>query len=102
MISGERFQALKASALAATTGDWTPDSNFGFSIQCYRTGLDRLLATVNGPNAENDMRFITQANPAAILSLLAEQEADKELITKQARRIAELESRLGEDLWQPK
>ena len=38
-------------------------------------------------------RFIELANPVAILSLLAEREADKALIAEQAKRIAELEAR---------
>lgn len=92
-INNEQIQALEASALAATTGDWTADDNFGFTIQCYRTGTNRLLATVNGPNAENDMRFIAQASPQNILRVLAERDADKALIAEQAKRIAELETR---------
>ena len=92
-INSEQIQALEASALAATTGDWTADDNFGFTIQCYRTGTNRLLATVNGPNAENYMRFIAQASPQNILRVLAEREADKALIAEQEKRIAELEQR---------
>lgn len=97
-MTNEQIQALEASALAATTGDWTADDNFGFTIQCYRTGTNRLLATVNGPNAENDMRFIAQASPQNILRVLAERDADKALIAESVvlfetlrQRIAELE-----------
>lgn len=92
-MTNELIQALEAAALAATLGNWTPDDNFGFSIQCYRTGLDRLLATVNGPNAENDTRFIALASPKNIKRVLAEREADKALIAEQAKRIAEMEAR---------
>ncbi|MDU1029347.1 MAG: hypothetical protein E7A50_07620 [Clostridiales bacterium] len=99
-MTNEQIQALEASALAATTGDWTADDNFGFTVQCYRTGTNRLLATVNGPNAENDMRFIAQASPQNILRVLAEREADKALIAESVvlfetlrQRIAELEQR---------
>lgn len=80
--TNELIQALDAAAQAATPGDWTPDDNFGFTVQCYRTGLDRLLATVNGPNAENDTRFIALASPQNILRVLAERDADKALIAE--------------------
>lgn len=81
-MTDKLIQALEAAALAATTGDWTPDDNFCFTVQCYRTGLDRLLATVNGPNAENDTRFIALASPQNILRVLADRDADKALIAE--------------------
>lgn len=81
-MTNEQIQALKAAALAATNGDWTPDDNFCFTVQCYRTGLDRLLATVNGPNAENDTRFIVLSSPQNILWVLSERDADKALIAE--------------------
>ncbi|MGE2346567.1 hypothetical protein [Enterobacter asburiae] len=93
-MTNEQIQALKAAALAATQGYWTPDDNFGFTVQCYRTGLDRLLATVNGPNAENDTRFIALSSPQNILRVLAERDTDKALIDEQAKRVAELEASL--------
>lgn len=92
-VTNEQIQALEAAAEAATKGDWTADDNFGFTIQCYRTGTNRLLATVNGLNAENDMRFISLASPQNILRVLAERDADKALIAEQTKRIAELEAR---------
>lgn len=84
-MTDKLIQEMLTAAEAATPGDWTADSNFGFSVQCYRTGLDRLLATVNGPNAENDTRFIAVASSQNILRVLAEWKSDKVLIFAESR-----------------
>ncbi|MEH3413975.1 hypothetical protein [Phytobacter diazotrophicus] len=93
-MTDKLIQEMLTAAEAATPGDWTANSNFGFSVQCYRTGLDRLLATLNGPNAENDTRFIAVDSSQNILRVLAERKSDKALIAEQAKRIAELEARI--------
>ncbi|MEN0629820.1 hypothetical protein AAIG33_20605 [Phytobacter ursingii] len=64
-MTHEQIQALRAAAEKAIADDW---------------GYDR-------------DEFSEIASPAAILSLLAERDADKALIAEQAKRIAELEQR---------
>ena len=44
-------------------------------------------------HSKDVLRYIAAANPAVILSLLVERDADNALIAEQAKRIAELEQR---------
>ena len=75
----EQIQALKAAAECATPGEWCTDDYHGVIAD---SGLNSnfYIATCSGPEHRQNKRFIAAANPAAILSLLAERDADKELI----------------------
>lgn len=109
MINSEQIQALKAAAEKATPGEWKAewyDDERGYVT--WFIDLERQRAAFflsdSGPELNGygeptdfdkaDCNFIAAANPAAILSLLAEREADKALIAEQAKRIAELEAAL--------
>lgn len=77
-MTNEQIQALKAAAesvIQAYGDDW-----FGTGSQ-----ICTLL--------KSKVNLIAAANPAVILSLLAERDADKALIAEQEKRIAELEQR---------
>ena len=91
-MTNEQIQALKAAAECATPGEWCTDDYHGVIAD---SGLNSnfYIATCSGPEHRQNKRFIAAANPAAILSLLSERDADKALIAEQAKRIAELEQR---------
>ena len=78
---------LKAAADSATPGEWrylktTPFMDAEISAQNNTRVINLLAGDVTEANSE----FIATANPANILALLAERDADK-------KRIAELEER---------
>ena len=77
----EQIQALKAAAECATPGEWCTDDYHGVIAD---SGLNSnfYIATCSGPEHRQNKRFIAAANPAAILSLLAERDADKALIAE--------------------
>lgn len=78
-MTPEQREELKQAALKATPGPWKKGS--GFTVgpvsqdddQSY--GMVISLADVYGDNREADSKFIRTANPAAILSLIAQVEA---------------------------
>lgn len=80
-INNEQIQALKAAAESATTGEWA--IQFGDEIYASDGVNHEQIAMLFSDNSARDAEFIAAANPAAILSLLAERDADK-------KRIAEL------------
>lgn len=89
-INSEQIQALKAAAEKATPGEW--GIQFGDEIYASDGVNHEQIAMLFSDNSARDAEFIAAANPAAILSLLAERDADKALIAEQAKRIAELEA----------
>lgn len=97
MINSEQIQALKAAAEKATPGEWKAewyDDERGYVT--WFIDLERQRAAFflsdSGPELNGygeptdfdkaDCNFIAAANPAAILSLLAERDADKALIAE--------------------
>lgn len=77
-VTNEQIQALKAAAesvIQAYGDDW------------FETGSQ--ICTL----LKSKVNLIAAANPAAILALLAERDADKALIAEQEKRIAEMEQR---------
>jgi len=98
-INSEQIQALKAAAEKATPGDWWIDSH-GSTMVSFSDKDDMEVIFVTdglkmGPairhestgnlshwRNDNDATFIATANPAVILSLLAERDADKALIAE--------------------
>ncbi|MGU8111617.1 ead/Ea22-like family protein [Serratia marcescens] len=87
-----KLSELKAAAMAATPGPWAAELNEVWVISDGTA--DFMLTDIFGDNelsAEQDRanaRFIAAANPAVVLELLAERDADK-------KRIAELEAKLA-------
>uniref|UniRef100_UPI003221D7C1 ead/Ea22-like family protein n=1 Tax=Clostridium perfringens TaxID=1502 RepID=UPI003221D7C1 len=85
----DKFSELKAAAMAATPGPWAAVLN-GVWVVSDGTA-DFMLTDIFGDSelsAEQDRAnaaFIAAANPAVVLELLAERDADK-------KRIAELEA----------
>ncbi|WP_060444335.1 MULTISPECIES: ead/Ea22-like family protein [Serratia] len=84
----DKFSELKAAAMAATPGPWginrtgnTIVSNQSHPVATVSDAFHRQLA---GGGVGKDAEFIAAANPAAVLELLAERDADK-------KHIAELE-----------
>ncbi|MFO3777266.1 ead/Ea22-like family protein [Serratia marcescens] len=103
----DKFSELKAAAMAATPGPWILDDdswsegdNANVSTEERYDGRIVSIAQIEGGGSESgfdepfsteqqaNARYITAANPAAVLELLAERDADK-------KRIAELEKRLA-------
>ncbi|MDC0726597.1 ead/Ea22-like family protein [Phytobacter diazotrophicus] len=96
-INSEQIQALKAAAEKATPGEW--GIQFGDEIYASDGVNHEQIAMLFSDNSARDAEFIAAANPAAILSLLAEHDADKALIAESVvlfetlrQRIAELEA----------
>lgn len=99
----DKFSELKAAAMAATPGPWILDNdswsegdNANVSTEERYDGRIVSIAQIEGGGSESgfdepfsteqqaNARYITAANPAAVLALLAELEAKD-------KRIAELE-----------
>ncbi|EHA9278270.1 ead/Ea22-like family protein, partial [Salmonella enterica subsp. enterica serovar Shubra] len=79
------YQALRIAAENATPGEWCTDdygviADAGLNANCY-------IASCSGPDNRANKRFMAAANPATVLALLGEREA-------QSKRIAELEANL--------
>lgn len=79
-INSEQIQALKAAAEKATPGEW--GIQFGDEIYASDGVNHEQIAMLFSDNSARDAEFIAAANPAAILSLLAEHDADKALIAE--------------------
>lgn len=88
-INSEQIQALKAAAEKATPGEW--GIQFGDEIYASDGVNHEQIAMLFSDNSARDAEFIAAANPAAILPLLAERDADKALLAEQAKRIVQLE-----------
>ncbi|WP_427193202.1 ead/Ea22-like family protein [Serratia marcescens] len=101
----DKFSELKAAAMAATPGPWILDDdswsegdNANVSTEERYDGRIVSIAQIEGGGSESgfdepfsteqqaNARYITAANPAAVLALLAELEAKD-------KRIAELEAK---------
>lgn len=80
-INSEQIQALKAAAECATPGEWCTDDYYGVIADSGLNG-NFYIATCSGPEHRQNKRLIAAANPAVILSLLAERDADKALIAE--------------------
>ncbi|CVB18616.1 Uncharacterised protein [Serratia marcescens] len=96
----DKFSELKAAAMAATPGPWGINragnkivSNQSHPVATVSDAFHRQLAC---GGVGKDAEFIAAANPAAVLELLAERDADK-------KRIAELEHEKGNrgEGWRP-
>lgn len=93
-INSEQIQALKAAADDIGSEEWQYMRSSNFSNGYITNSEGKTVVNVtDGDVPARYARFIELANPVAILSLLAEREADKALIAEQAKRIAELEAR---------
>ncbi|MDB2181127.1 ead/Ea22-like family protein [Citrobacter farmeri] len=82
-------RALREAAEKATKGDWTVE----FDDEVYSTdGVNHeQIAMVFSENEARDAAFISAANPATVLALLDELEADKEQIKTLESRNRRLE-----------
>lgn len=101
----DKFSELKAAAMAATPGPWginrtgnTIVSNHSHPVATVSDAFHRQLA---GGGVGKDAEFITAANPAAVLALLAELEDERasreqwqQNCTRTEERIAERESEM--------
>lgn len=86
----DKYAALRAAAEKATPGEWCAFTDEKSKTYSVHTAADKRCGDIiNWPgfdgrkNAQANAEFIAAANPATILELLAECDADK-------RRIAEL------------
>lgn len=82
-MMSDKYAALRAAAKNATPGEWRSDDHHGVIADAGLNG-NYYIASCSGPEHRDNKRFIAAANPATILELLAERDADK-------RRITELE-----------
>lgn len=97
--TNEQVQALKAAVDATPATEWKFHERHslshvgdGYVSIDGREAILCLSRPVGGiAHSCAVLRYIAAANPAAILSLLAERDADNALIDEQAKRIAELE-----------
>ena len=85
-INHEQIQALKAAAEYATPGEWCADDYYGVIADSGLNG-NFYIAICSGPEHLQNKRFIAAANPAVILSLLAERDADKALIAELTQQL---------------
>ena len=100
-INSEQIQALKAAADATQATEWEFHERYSLSQAgggyVSINGVEAIWClnkAVGGMAHSKDvLRYIAAANPAVILSLLVERDADNALIAEQAKRIAELEQR---------
>ena len=79
----DKYAALKQAAAEATQGSWYAD--YAFDV-CHESGA--FIVETHGDNLVHNAKFIAAANPATILELLGERDADK-------RRIDELTEALS-------
>ena len=88
-------QALKENALAATAGSWVRESGEGWeAIFCDddQGNAGFIIAEFQGKDAAANRKFVESANPATVLALLDELEAEKNMREAAEKRIAELEA----------
>ncbi|ECS3660215.1 TPA: ead/Ea22-like family protein [Escherichia coli] len=85
-MSKINYQALRMAAENATPGEWCSD-DYGL-IADAGLNANYYIASCSGPDNRANKRFIAAANPATVLALLDEREA-------QSKRIAELETNLA-------
>ncbi len=102
-LTNEQIQALKAAAEKATPGRIGDRNNGSIKYTCRGNDGTLVLSTDNhddygfvGENNHYDEAFFRACDPAVILSLLAEREADKALIAEQAKRIDFLKEQLAQ------
>ncbi|HCQ4247740.1 TPA: ead/Ea22-like family protein [Escherichia coli] len=86
-VSNINYQALRMAAENATPGEWCSDDYYGV-IADAELNANYYIASCSGPDNRANKRFIAAANPATVLALLDEREA-------QSKRIAELETNLA-------
>lgn len=87
-MSEINYQALRMAAENATPGEWCSD-DYGL-IADAGLNANYYIASCSGPDNRANKRFIAAANPATVLALLDELEA-------QSKRIAELEEKAAPD-----
>lgn len=95
-VTNEQIQALRAAIDDATQGSWVNESGEGWEAICCdddQGNAGFIIAEFQGRDAAANRKFVQAANPAVILSLLADRDADKALIAEQEKRIAEMEQR---------
>ncbi|MCS1366810.1 ead/Ea22-like family protein [Escherichia coli] len=83
-MSNINYQALRMAAENATPGEWCADDYYGV-IADAGLNANYYIALCSGPDKRANKRFIAAADPATVLALLDEREA-------QSKRIAELEA----------
>ncbi|EFH7608692.1 ead/Ea22-like family protein [Escherichia coli] len=86
-MSNINYQALRMAAENATPGEWCSDDYYGV-IADAGLNANYYIASCSGPDNRANKRFIAADNPATVLALLDEREA-------QSKRIAELETNLA-------
>ncbi|CAD5711617.1 TPA: ead/Ea22-like family protein [Escherichia coli] len=86
-MSKINYQALRMAAENATPGEWCSDDYYGV-IADAGLNANYYIASCSGPDNRANKRFIAAANPATVLAVLDEREA-------QSKRIAELETNLA-------
>ncbi|EIZ6881966.1 ead/Ea22-like family protein [Escherichia coli] len=86
-VSKINYQALRMAAENATPGEWCSDDYYGV-IADAGLNANYYIASCSGPDNRANKRFIAAANPATVLAVLDEREA-------QNKRIAELEVNLA-------
>lgn len=87
-MSNINYQALRMAAENATPSEWCSD-DYGL-IADAGLNANYYIASCSGPDNRANKRFIAAANPATVLALLDEREA-------QSKRIAELEEKAAPD-----
>lgn len=94
----DKFRELKAAAMAATPGPWginrtgnTIVSNQSHPVATVSDAFHRQLA---GGGVGKDAEFISAANPAAVLALLAELEFEKQNNAGVAGMVEDYETKL--------
>lgn len=95
-------QALRSKARSASAGEWIKESGDGWEAICSsddQANGNFIIAHFEGPDAKENREFVQVANPAAVLTLLSENESMAcDLISRNGeieglrQRIAELES----------
>ncbi|HIA2943214.1 TPA: ead/Ea22-like family protein [Escherichia coli] len=86
-MSNINYQTLRMAAENATPGEWCSDDYYGV-IADAGLNANYYIASCSGPDNRANKRFIAAANPATVLAVLDEREA-------QNKRIAELEINLA-------
>ncbi|WAH52586.1 ead/Ea22-like family protein [Pseudescherichia vulneris] len=85
----DKYAALKQAAEKATPGEWCHGEHHEV-IADAGLNANYYVASCSGPEHRANTKFIAAANPATILELLAERDADK-------RRIIELSQKCEND-----